>query len=112
MARQEKRHNRRIQVTLPISLIGKEKGIGIVRNLSRGGCQMESMADIVVQEPLIMHLTLSPDEAPVIIEAASVRRCDERLFSVAFLVMDTKEQDRLRLYLSNFDETQRPKDTA
>jgi hypothetical protein len=109
MARQEKRHNRRIQVTLPISFIGKEKGIGIVRNLSRGGCQMESMADLPAQNSLIMHLTLSPDEAPLIIEAASVRRCDEHLFSVAFLVMDTKEQERLRLYLSRFNETQRPK---
>jgi PilZ domain len=112
MARQEKRHNLRIQVTLPISFMGKEKGIGIVRNLSRGGCQMECMADIAVQDSLIMHLTLSPDEAPLVIEAASVRRCDEHLFSVTFLVMDTKEQERLRLYLSNFDETQRPKGTA
>ena len=51
-----------------------------------------------------MHLTLSPDEAPLIIEAASVRRCDEHLFSVAFLVMDTKEQERLRLYLSKLEE--------
>ncbi len=86
--------------------------MGIVRNLSRGGCQMESMADIVVQDSLIMHLMLSPDEAPVIIEAASVRRCGEHLFSVAFLVMDTKEQERLRRYLSNFDEPQRPQGTA
>ncbi len=109
MARQEKRHNRRIQVALPISFMGKEKGIGIVRNLSRGGCQMECMADLAAQDSLIMHLTLSPDEAPLIIEAASVRRCNEHLFSVAFLVMDTKEQERLRLYLSHFDEKQRPK---
>jgi PilZ domain len=111
MARQEKRHNRRIQVTLPISFMGKEKGIGIVRNLSRGGCQMECMADLPSQNSLIMHLTLSPDDAPLIIDAASVRRCDEHLFSVAFLVMDTKEQERLRVYLAHFDETQRPKGT-
>ena len=109
MARQEKRHNRRIQVTLPISFMGKEKGIGIVRNLSRGGCQMECMADLAAQNSLIMHLTLSPNEAPLIIEAASVRRYDEHLFSVAFLLMDAKEQERLRLYLSNFDEKPRPK---
>lgn len=111
MERREKRHNRRFQVTLPISFTGKEKGIGIVRNLSRGGCQMECVTDLTVRDSLIMHLTLSPDEAPLTIEAASVRRYDEHLFSVAFLVMDTKEQERLRLYLSNFDEKQRPKGT-
>lgn len=111
MAMQEKRHNRRIQVTLPISFMGKEKGIGIVRNLSRGGCQMECMADLAPQDSLTMHLTLSPDDAPLIIEAASVRRYDEHLFSVAFLVMDTKEQERLRLYLSQFEEAKRPKGT-
>jgi hypothetical protein len=60
---------------------------------------------------LIMYLTLSPDEAPLIIEAASVRRYDEHLFSVAFLVMDTKEQEKLRLYLSQFEKEQRPKGT-
>jgi hypothetical protein len=109
MARPEKRHNRRFPVALPISFTGKDKGMGIVRNLSRGGCQMECVADLGAQDSLVMHLTLSPDEAPLIIEAASVRRCDEHLFSVAFLVMDTKEQERLRLYLSHFNETQRPK---
>ena len=72
---------------------------------------MECMSDLAAQDSLIMHLTLSPDEAPLIIEAASVRRCDEHLFSVAFLVMDTKEQERLRLYLSHFDEKQRPQGT-
>jgi c-di-GMP-binding flagellar brake protein YcgR len=111
MTMQEKRHNRRIQVTLPISFMGKDKGIGIVRNLSRGGCQMECMADLAAQDSLIMYLTLSPDEAPLIIEAASVRRYDEHLFSVAFLVMDTKEQEKLRLYLSQFEKEQRPKGT-
>lgn len=84
--------------------MGKEQGIGIVRNLSRAGCQMDCMVDLVSQDALSMHLTLSPDEAPLIIEAASVRRCDEHLFSVAFLVMDTKEQERLRLYLSKLEE--------
>jgi hypothetical protein len=69
------------------------------------------MADLAAQDSLIMYLTLSPDEAPLIIEAASVRRYDEHLFSVAFLVMDTKEQEKLRLYLSQFEKEQRPKGT-
>ncbi len=99
----EKRNNRRFQVNMPVSFIGTDRGIGLVRNISRGGCQMESMADIPAQDSVIMHLTLSPDEAPLTIEAASVRRFDEHLFSVAFLVMGAKEQDRLRRYLSNLE---------
>jgi hypothetical protein len=109
--RVEKRNNRRFQVSLPISFTGIEKGIGIVRNLSKGGCQMESTATITARDSLIMHLTLSPDEAPLMIEAASVRRYDEHLFSVAFLVMDMKEQERLRLYLSNLQKKEQTKGT-
>jgi hypothetical protein len=96
----EKRNNRRFEVHLPISFTGPDNGVGIVRNLSRGGCQMESMVDITTRQSLAMQLTLSSDEAPLTIEAASVRRCTEHLFSVAFLVMDTKEQERLSRYLS------------
>jgi len=51
-----------------------------------------------------LHLTLSLDEAPLTIDAASVRRCNEQLFSVAFLVMDMKEQARLKLYLSSLEK--------
>jgi hypothetical protein len=107
----EKRNNRRYQVSLPISFTGLEKGIGIVRNLSKGGCQMESTAPLIARDSLIMHLTLSPDEAPLIIEAASVRRYDEHLFSVAFLIMDIKEQERLRLYLADLQKKEQPKVT-
>ena len=46
-----------------------------------------------------------------IIEAASVRRYDEHLFSVAFFVMDMKEQERLRLYLSNLQKKEQTKRT-
>ena len=78
--------------------------MGIVRNLSKGGCQMECTEDITSRDSLVMHLTLSPDEAPLQIQAASVRRCNEHLFSVAFLVMDTTEQQRLRKYLSKLEQ--------
>ena len=72
---------------------------------------MDCMADLASQDALIMHLTLSPDEAPLVIEAASVRRCDEHLFSVAFLVMGPQEQERLRLYLANVEENQRNRES-
>jgi hypothetical protein len=100
----EKRNNRRFQVSLPITFTGKDKGIGIVRNLSKGGCQMECTEDITSRDSLVMYLTLSPHEPPLLIQAASVRRCNEHLFSVAFLVMDTTEQQRLREYLSKLEQ--------
>jgi hypothetical protein len=106
----EKRNSRRFQVNLPISFTGQGPGIGIVRNLSRGGCQMECLAEITRRDSLVMHLTLSPDEAPLTIEAASVRRCNEYLFSIAFLVMDTKEQERLHLYLLRLEQREQPMD--
>lgn len=103
----EKRNNRRYDVKLPLTFSGRVNGMGMVRNLSKGGCQMECLADITNQDVLTLHLTLSLDDAPLTIDAASVRRCTEQLFSVAFLVMDTKEQARLKLYLSSLQHSQR-----
>ena len=71
---------------------------------------MDCMADITSRDSLVMHLTLTPEEAPLTIQAASVRRCNEHLFSVAFLVMDMKEQERLRLYLAHLEEKEQHKD--
>jgi hypothetical protein len=101
----EKRHSSRFQVNLRISF---ERGIGIVRDLSIGGCQMESMVDIPTRDSLIMHVTLSPDEPPLTIDAARIHRCSEYRFSVTFLVMATKEKERLRLYLRSLEENKRP----
>ena len=55
----EKRHSPRFQVNLPITFTGSVKGTGIVRNLSKGGCQMDCMADITSSDSMIMHLTLT-----------------------------------------------------
>jgi hypothetical protein len=46
---------------------------------------MESMVEITTRRAVTMQLTLPAEEAPLTIEAASVRRCNEHLFSVAFL---------------------------
>jgi hypothetical protein len=106
----EKRHNPRSPVTLPITFTGRVKGMGIARNLSKGGCQMDCMADIRSRDCLVLHVTLTLEQAPLTIEAASVRRCNEHLFNVAFLVMDTKEQERLRLYLAHLEQKEQHKD--
>ncbi len=106
----EKRHSPRFQVNLPITFTGSVKGMGIIRNLSKGGCQMDSMIDITSRDRLVLHVTLTPEEAPLLIQAASVRRCNERLFNVAFLVMDMKEQERLRLYLAHLEEKEQHND--
>jgi hypothetical protein len=47
---------------------------------------------------------LTPDGAPLNIEAASVRQGNEFLFHVAFLVMDMKEQERLSRFLSHLPQ--------
>ena len=104
MERPEKRHHRRFEVALPISFTGKQKALGIVLDLSKSGCQVECAADIATRESLMLHITLSPDEVPLAIQAASVRRGDDGLFNVAFLVMDINEQERLRQYLSKLEQ--------
>jgi PilZ domain-containing protein len=106
----EKRHHRRFEVGLPISFTGKEKGLGIVRNLSKCGCQMECKGDIASGECLMLHITLSTDEASLVIQVATVRGCDDGLFNIAFLVMEAKEQERLKVYLSNLEQTDTHKD--
>jgi hypothetical protein len=101
----EKRYHRRFEVALPVSFTGKEKGLGIVRNLSKCCCLMECKADIVSRESVVLHIRLSTDEAPLAIQVASVRQCDDGLLNIAFLVMDAKEQERLRKYLSSLEQT-------
>jgi hypothetical protein len=77
---------------------------------SRGVGARWNLAEITRGDSLVMHLTLSPDDAPLTIETASVRRCNEYLFSIAFLVMDTKEQERLHLYLLRLEQREQPMD--
>jgi hypothetical protein len=66
---------------------------------------MECQADIASGECLVLHITVSTDDAPLAIQVASVRECADGLLNIAFLVMDAKEQERLRIYLSHLEQT-------
>ena len=106
----EKRHHPRFKVNLPVTFTGTVKGTGSVRNLSTSGCWMQCMTDIPCRACLVLKLRLSGEETPLTIHASSARRCHEGGFNVAFLVMDTKEQERLRLYLSRLEAKEQHKD--
>lgn len=95
----EERQARR-EVHLPVSFIGDVRGAGIVRNLSGGGCKIES--DVPTQDThlLVLRLSLPNEVSPVVIDVAAVRWSKSPTFGMQFLSVKATEQQRLDRYLA------------
>lgn len=93
------RHARK-QVQLPVSFIGDVRGAGTVRNLSSGGCHIESDIQARDTQLLVLRLSLPQETSPVVIDVAAVRWFKSPTFGVQFLSVKTPEQQRLDRYLA------------
>jgi len=87
-------------VQLPVSFIGDVRGAGTVRNLSTGGCKIESDIQTKDTHLLVLRLSLPQETSPVVIDVAAVRWSVSHLFGVQFLSVKTSEQQRLDRYLA------------
>jgi hypothetical protein len=90
----------RREVQLPVSFIGDVRGAGTVRNLSTGGCKIESDIHARDTQLLVLRLSLPQETSPVVIDVAAVRWSRDLLFGVQFLSVKAGEQQRLDRYLA------------
>ena len=89
----------RLDVQFPGSFTGDAIGSGTVRNLSIGGCKIES--DVFVHDNMLLVLRLSIPNEPsaVLVDVAAVRWVTSRFFGVQFLTLQEGEQDRINRHL-------------
>ncbi len=100
----DKRRFIRFKVHLPIAFSGyKSTGQGTVVNLSRGGCGVDGEQKVKRGSYLRLRLTLSEQEAPLVVDWAAVRWAMGRAFGLEFLRMRSQERERLRRFLSTLE---------
>jgi hypothetical protein len=94
----ELREYKRILVRFTIAFAGgQKKGRGIARDLSLGGCMMETDTPMPVDTLLELKLFVTEQEMPIEV-AASVRWADGQRIGIKFLRI--RDQDRFRKFLS------------
>ena len=94
----EQRESKRILVRFAIAFAGPhKKGKGIARDLSLGGCMMETDTPLPADTILELKLFVAEAEMPIEV-AASVRWADGQRMGIKFLRI--RDQDRFRKFLS------------
>ena len=94
----EQREFKRILVRFSIAFAGEHKtGRGIARDLSLGGCLMETDTPLPADTLLELKLFVAEQDMPIEV-AASVRWADGQLMGIKFLRI--RDPDRFRKFLS------------
>ena len=97
----ELRRGRRQPLKLSVSFTSDEvTGTGIIYNLSKEGCAIESEIHMPMNSYLQLELQMSPDESPVFIEFAAVRWSTRTEFGVEFLTLNEDSKKRILKYLA------------
>jgi hypothetical protein len=97
----ELRRGCRVPLQLPVSFASDEiTGTGVVYNLSKEGCAIESETHMPMNSYLQMEMQVSPDESPVLIEFAAVRWSTRTEFGAEFLTLAETSKKRILKYLA------------
>ena len=99
----ELRQSPRFAVHCPIAYAGGNlAGVGIVSNLSTGGCKIGSSThvDTGANLELRIYLTGAP-EFPMKVDQAVVRWAQEQEFGVEFITVRPEEQERLHRFVTS-----------
>ena len=97
----ELRRGRRLPLQLAVSFTSDEvSGTGIVYNLSKEGCAIQSETHMPMKSYLQMEIGMSPDESPVLIEFAAVRWSTRTEFGAEFLTLREDSKTRILKYLA------------
>jgi hypothetical protein len=94
----------RVQFRITFSASTKLEGTGIVRDLSTGGCRIESPVLMVPGFSLELRIYAPDIEWPLMIEAASVQWVSGQTFGLAFFRITEPEQQRLGQVISDLME--------
>jgi hypothetical protein len=84
-----------------VSFAGNREGIGIVQNISQGGCQIESDTSVYLGDFLELNLHSAPDSIPIKVDAAGVRWSYGKKFGVSFAWLQPDQHERLIKYLES-----------
>jgi hypothetical protein len=97
----ELRRGRRTPLQLSVSFASDEiTGKGIIYNLSKEGCAIESDTHMPMNSYLQMQVHVSPEESPVFVEFAAVRWSTRTEFGAEFLTLHEDSKKRLLKYLT------------
>lgn len=94
------RRDVRYQVKCPVMFVVDGKpGEGMIYNLSRGGCAVETELYFAIDDPVSLQITVSNQPTPITIELGKVRWSTSREFGVEFMVVEHASQRRLDEFL-------------
>lgn len=96
----DKRQYQRIATEIPVTFTGDQiEGTGVVKDISMGGCGLETEAQLSAGALLQLRLRISDQEPPVTVDAAAVRIVRSRFIGAQFLRLRPQEKDRLSQFI-------------
>jgi hypothetical protein len=90
----------RVQFRTTFSDATKLEGIGVLLDLSLGGCRIESPVPVVPGLALELRIHVPDLEWPIMIEAANVQWVSGLMFGLAFFRLREAERQRLELVIN------------
>jgi len=75
------------------------EGEGLVLNIAMGGCSFKTTGKLAKGAIMQLELKISNDTAPVIVEAAVLRHCQNQVAGVEFIQWRQSERERLQLFV-------------
>jgi hypothetical protein len=90
----------RVQFRTTFSDATKLEGIGVLLDLSLGGCRIESPVPVVPGLALELRIHVPDLEWPIMIEAASVQWVSGLMFGLAFFQLREAERQRMELVIN------------
>jgi len=85
---------------------GNITGSGTVRNLSMGGCVLESDSNLRRGDHMKLRINLPEQESPIQVGLATVRWVKGQESGLGFINMEPEEQARLRRFISTLQTGQ------
>jgi len=97
---EDRREYDRMEMNFPVSFHGQDvSGEGALLNISMGGCSFRTDAKLEIGTILRLSLPISPEVAPVIVDAAIVRSVQQRSVGVEYLRWQQGERERLQQFI-------------
>jgi hypothetical protein len=106
----EQRRFPRFVTQFPIAFLkdGVMIGDGAVYDLSTGGCAVESQANVLKGDYVVLQLYLPDHQAPttpLMVDVGAVRWVIQQKVGVEFIRLSSEDQQRLRLYVQTLQTT-------
>lgn len=97
----------RAQFRTTFSMAAKMEGVGIIQDLSLGGCRVESAVFMTPGVSVELRLYAPDLEWPVMVEVAIVKWARPGTFGLSFSLITQSEQQRLQQVLMKLGDSQR-----